>query len=423
MRAAFAAHPRLRDAGWAAVLLLPLLPDAAFSAGPHTGPLVLVTAAPLWWHRRAPLAALLVTCLLAAPVWGMLGAARPAFPAVLVLAGVVSLAQRRRGAQLRVGVAAAVVVVLVLALTDRLARGGGEPPTSVWASPLVTGPMLAAAVFLGTTLRARREQLRLLRERAEQLQAERDHRAQIAVAAERARIAHELHDVVAHALTVVVRLGDGMAARAHRDPAAPPDAAVLDAMTATSRQALAEMRRLLGVLAEPSGPGESPDRAPLPGGEEDDDGLDAVVAAVRAAGVPVRLTRSGPQEGWSRATRLAVHRIVTGALTNVLDHAGLGARAEVLVSCDGTSVEVIVDDDGVGVGVLPAERSDGRADGRADVRSLGRGRGLLGMRERAEAFGGTFSAGPQPAGGWRVRVVVPVHPADPGATAGQAGPL
>ncbi|TNM59943.1 sensor histidine kinase [Streptomyces sp. NP160] len=394
------------------MLLLPLVPDAYLSSGPHAVPAVLVCALPLWWHRRAPLAALLVTCLLVAPAWGALGG-RPAFPAVLVLAGVVSLALHRRGAQLRVGVVAAVAVVLVLAATDRLARGGGAPPTSVWAAPVVVGPMLAAAVFLGTTLRARREQVRLLRERAEQLRAERDQRAQIAVAAERARIAHELHDVVAHALTVVVRLGDGMTARARRDPAAPPDARALDAMTTTSRQALAEMRRLLGVLEQPArGEAASGDRVPLPGAEEDDDGLDAVVAAVRAAGVPVRLTRSGPQDGWSRATRLAVHRIVTGALTNVLDHAGLGVRAEVAVSCDGRSVEVVVDDDGVGVGVAPTGAGGGGP-------GPGRGRGLPGMRERAEAFGGTFTAGPRATGGWRVRAVLPLQPGEQG----QAGAL
>jgi signal transduction histidine kinase len=399
------------------------VPDAYLTSGPHAVPVVLLCALPLWWHRRAPLAALLVTCLVAAPAWGALGG-RPAFPAVLVLVGVASLALHRRGAQLRVGVGAAVVVVLVLAATDRLARGGGEPPTSVWASPVVVGPMLAAAVFLGTTLRARREQVSLLRERAEQLRAERDQRAQIAVAAERARIAHELHDVVAHALTVVVRLGDGMAARARRDPAAPPDAVALTAMTTTSRQALGEMRRLLGVLEQPAaGGGASTDRTPLPAGEEDDDGLDAVVAAVRAAGVPVRLTRSGPQDGWSRATRLAVHRIVTGALTNVLDHAGLGVRAEVLVSCDGGAVEVVVDDDGVGVGVVPGTR-----EGAGAARGPGRGRGLPGMRERAEAFGGSFAAGPRPAGGWRVRAVLPVQPVQPvrpapGEQLGQGGAL
>ncbi|MEH3075542.1 MAG: histidine kinase [Quadrisphaera sp.] len=385
-------------------MLLPLVPDAYLSAGPHAAPAAVVSALPLWWHRRAPLAALLVTCALVAPAWAVLGG-RPAYPAVLALVGLVSLAVERRGAQLRVGVGAVVVVLLVLAATDRVARGAAEPPTSIWAAPVVVGPMLVAAVLLGTTVRARREQVRLLRERAEQLRAERDQRAQIAVAAERARIAHELHDVVAHALTVVVRLGDGMTARARRDPTAAPDATALAAMTATSRQALGEMRRLLGVLEQPAREvGAAPDRTPLPAAEDDDDGLDAVVAAVRAAGVPVRLTRTGPQDGWSRATRLAVHRIVTGALTNVLDHAGLGARAEVSVRCDGACVEVVVEDDGVGVGVPPAG---------PDARPTGRGRGLPGMRERAEAFGGSFTAGARTGGGWRVRAVLPVQPLEP----------
>lgn len=411
LRALASAHPRLADAGWALLWLLPLAPEAYQQAGPAGSWAALVTAAPLVWARRGPVAVALAVCALAVPSWLVLDG-RPAYPAVLALLALLGLASQRRGAALRVGVVAAVVVLLVLAGADRVARGGGVPPTTVWAAPAVTGPLLAAAVFAGVAARGRRTRLAYLEERAHRLEAERDHRAQIAVAAERARIARELHDVVAHALTVVVRLGDGMAARAARAPQAPADPAALEAVTTTARQALVEMRHLLGVLGDDDGGAVSP----LPGtpsGATGHDALDALVSGVRAAGVPVRLTRHGSDEGWSPAVHLAVHRIATEALTNVLDHAGLGARVEVLVRTAGDRVEVVVQDDGVGLGVT--------ADPGAPA-APGRGSGIAGMRERAASLGGHLEAGPREGegGGWRVRAVLPSRPAAP---AGEGGAL
>jgi len=402
LRALASAHPRLVDAGWALLWLLPLCPEAYQQSGPAGAWAALVTAVPLAWGRRAPLAVALVVCALAAPAWLLLDG-RPAHPAVFSLLAVLGLASQRRGAALRVGVVAGAVVLLVLTATDRAARGGGVPPTTVWAAPAVTGPLLAAAVFAGVAVRGRRERLAHLEERAHRLEAERDHRAQIAVAAERARIARELHDVVAHALTVVVRLGDGMAARAARAPQAPADPAALDAVTTTARQALAEMRHLLGVLGD-----DAAAAAPLPGtpSASGHDALDALVSGVRAAGVPVRLTRTGSDDGWSPAVHLAVHRIATEALTNVLDHAGLGVRVEVLVRTGADQVEVVVQDDGVGLGVT--------AGPGAPV-VPGRGSGVAGMRERAASLGGRLEAGPREGegGGWRVRAVLPSRPATP----------
>ncbi len=399
--------------------LVPLAPDAYLESGVAGAWAATLTAVPLVWRRRAPLAVLLVVSALSAPAWGLLGGGRPAYPVVLVAVALLGLALDRRGPQLRAGVVVSAVVMVSLAATDRALRGQA-PPTSVWAAPVVTGLLVAAVVLLGTTVQGRREHVRLLEERAERLRAERDQRALIAVAAERARIARELHDVVAHALTVVVRLGDGLAARAARSPHAPADPVALAAVTTTSRQALAEMRHLLGVLGDDGAAGV----APLPGtpSASGQDALDALVAGVRAAGVPVRLTRHGAQDGWSPAMSLAVHRIATEALTNVLDHAGLGARAEVLVRSvdgggDGTgdgggSVEVVVEDDGVGVGVPSVGAGDP---------APGRGRGVPGMRERAASLGGHLDAGPRDGGGWRVRAVLPLRP--PGEPVGQGGPL
>lgn len=380
---------------------MPLAPDAVLESGPRGAWAATATALPLVWRRRTPLGVLVVVALLSAPAWVLLGG-RPAYPVVLVMAALLGLAVDRRGPQLRVGVAVAALVLVVLAATDRVARGD-VPPTSVWAAPVVTGLLLVAVVLLGTTVRSRRAQVQLLEERAERLRAERDQRTLIAVAAERARIARELHDVVAHALTVVVRLGDGMAARAARAPQAPADPAALSAVTTTARQALAEMRHLLGVLGDGgAGPGAV---SPLPGtpsanGTTGHDALDALVTGVRAAGIPVRLTRHGSDEGWTPAVHLAVHRITTEALTNVLDHAGPGVRAEVLVRTADDRVEVVVDDDGVGLGVS--------AD--PELHRPGRGSGVAGMRERAASLGGHLEAGPGDGGGWRVRAVVPVPP-------------
>ncbi|MBF5081297.1 sensor histidine kinase [Quadrisphaera sp. INWT6] len=403
LRSLAGAHPRLVDAGWALLWLLPLCPEAYLQSGVAGSWAALVTAVPLVWARRAPLAAALAVCALAVPSWLLLDG-RPAYPGVLVLVALLGLASQRRGAALRAGVTAAVVVLLVLAAADRVARGGGTPPTTVWAAPAVTGPLLAAAVFAGVAARGRRERLAHAEERARRLEAERDHRAQIAVVAERARIARELHDVVAHALTVVVRLGDGMASRAARAPQAPADPAALDAVTTTARQALAEMRHLLGVLGDDADGGAAV--TPLPGtpsagGATGHDALDALVSGVRAAGVPVRLTRHGSDGGWSPAVHLAVHRIATEALTNVLDHAGLGARVEVLVRTEGDRVEVVVQDDGVGLGVT--------TDPEAPA-APGRGSGVAGMRERAASLGGRLDAGPREGGGWRVRAVLPSRP-------------
>jgi signal transduction histidine kinase len=205
--------------------------------------------------------------------------------------------------------------------------------------------------------------------------------------------------------------------RAARTPQAPADPAALDAVTTTARQALTEMRHLLGVLGDGGDGDGAATASPLPGtpsatGATGHDALDALVSGVRAAGVPVRLTRHGSDEGWSPAVHLAVHRIATEALTNVLDHAGLGARVEVLVRTEGDRVEVVVQDDGVGLGVTTDPR----------VPARGRGSGVAGMRERAASLGGRLEAGPREgeSGGWRVRAVLPSHPA---GAAGEGGAL
>jgi signal transduction histidine kinase len=243
--------------------------------------------------------------------------------------------------------------------------------------------LLAAVVFLGMNLRTRRAYLDQLEERAARLERERDQQAQLATAAERARIARELHDIVAHNLVVMVALADGAAATA---PTAPDRAA--DAMTkvaATGRLALVEMRRMVGVLKTDDPPPTDGSRGPQPGLDD----VDPLIERVRAAGMRVELTRSGEPGAWGPGAGLAVYRIVQEALTNALKHAGPRAvtRVRLCYTADGADIEVI--DDGAGRPASTTVAADRH--------------GLAGMAERAASFGGTLEAGPGAAAGWRVR--------------------
>ncbi|WP_246036527.1 sensor histidine kinase [Sinomonas susongensis] len=203
-------------------------------------------------------------------------------------------------------------------------------------------------------------------------------RAQLASVQERNRIAREMHDVVAHSLTVMVALSDGAARALDRDPE--KARSVLGELSSTGRAALADMRRVLGVLRADSG---AVGRKPTPGG------LQALVDGFRAAGLPVVLTQEGENLPDDAAFQLAVFRIVQESLTNVLRYARGVGRVDVLVARDRSLVRVRIDNDG---GTAP----DGEDP------ALGTGGGLAGMRERAAIFGGSLTAGPRPGGGWRV---------------------
>jgi signal transduction histidine kinase len=236
---------------------------------------------------------------------------------------------------------------------------------------------LGGVTVLGLYISTRRVLLVELRERAAQLERERDQQGEIAAAAERARIAREMHDIVAHHLTVMVALSDGAAATGSTE--------VMRTVSATGREALADTRRLLGVLRDPSG---EADRAPLPALAD----LGALVDRVRAAGLPVRFEEAGTPPELPAAEQLTLYRLVQEALTNTMKHGGPGAAATVTVRYehDGTrtGVRVVVDDDGRGGSVDHEQRAPGR--------------GLMGMRERVVAFGGEVEAGPRQPRGWRV---------------------
>jgi signal transduction histidine kinase len=242
-----------------------------------------------------------------------------------------------------------------------------------------------AAGILGTSVRHRRALLASLEDRAARLELERDQEGMIAAAAERARIARELHDIVAHNLTVMVALADGAVFAAEHDPSQATVA--METVSVTGRQALNEMRRLLGVLRD----GEHASAlVPQPGLPE----LDQLVDQVRAAGLPVTLEVAGDGRTLPPGAQLTVFRLVQESLTNCLKHAGASAVARVCLRYAADGVDVEVTDTG------PSRTRASAADGR----------GLDGMRERASVFAGTVEAGPRAGGGWRVHAHLLLEP-------------
>lgn len=260
------------------------------------------------------------------------------------------------------------------------------------ASAVVLTVLLLIALSIGISVRNRRLHLADLVARANALARDRDQQAALARAAERSRIAREMHDVVAHSLSVMIALADGAGVAMERSP--DRARAALDELSATGRTALADMRRVLGVLdAGRAGTrcgdeGEAP-LAPQPGRD-----LAELVERFRTAGLPVRAVLDGrlPDDA---NLQLTVYRIVQEALTNALRHAPGTASATVSVARRADTVEVEVADQGATIAVPT---------------SPGTARGLIGMRERASVYGGTVEAGPAPGGGWRVHASIPWAP-------------
>jgi signal transduction histidine kinase len=242
------------------------------------------------------------------------------------------------------------------------------------------GAVYAAAFLFGVAVQSRRLYTQQVEERAALLERERDEEARRAVADERLRIAQELHDVVAHSMGVIaVQAGVG----AHVIETDPDEAKrSLEAIARTSRSTLTEIRRMLGVLREDDGA----QYTPAPGLAD----LDRLVREVAGAGVDVDVRVDGDPVELPPGVDFTAYRIVQEALTNVLKHAG-PARVEVRIGYETDALALEVADDGRGV----------------NGRSAGEGHGLVGMRERVAVYGGVFEAGPQPGGGFRVRVLLP----------------
>ncbi|WP_320785066.1 sensor histidine kinase [Streptomyces sp. CRN 30] len=355
--------------GWLNVALDPTVPDGLILT------LSLGLSLPLLWRRTHPRTALLAVAPFAF-VNAWTGAVLQA--ALLQLLLVYHLALRR---PLRHLVWATALIIAPISVT--LSRYDGE---GTWNQQLGSQLLsIATAVLIGVTVRTRRDRTEALEDRARRLETERDQQAQLAAAAERARIAREMHDIIGHHLSVVTGLADGGRYAAARSPERAAQA--LDAIATTSREALGELRRLLDVLRDDEQ--EKAELSPQPSLTD----LDRLISGVRSAGLPVRTTVQGTAS-LAPGRQLAVYRVVQEALTNTLKHAGPDATAHIdLAYADGGAVTLTVTDSGHG-GPVTAPTD---------------GRGLPGMRERTALYGGTLEAGPRTGSerGWRVRFHLP----------------
>jgi signal transduction histidine kinase len=374
-------RPLAGDAVLAVLLLAFVVPsDLASSAADLAFSLPLVACVP--FRRRAPVAVFVGVSLLCLVQLAVLDhIVTGDFVALIALYTVVAYGP---GTWLA---AAATACAVVGALLAALRWRDSTDASTLNVAVSTVGSVLLAAT-LGAWRHARQARLAALRQ-------ERDQQAAVGAALERARIARELHDVIAHSLSVIVVQADGAAAGAERlaalqgtpgfpDGTRPVDAAAaLRTIGDTGREALGQMRRLLGVLRDEA----DVEMAPQPGAAQ----LEPLVASVARAGVPASLTVEGRPRELVSTVDVTVYRVAQEALTNVLKHAGPVSRVDVVLRYGDEAVELLVRDDGRGV--------DGAGDGR--------GQGLRGMRERVDVHDGRLAAGPAAGGGFEVRATLP----------------
>ena len=336
--------------------------------------LMVAIVAPLLFRRRFPfwsLAAIPIAVSIAAPLDTRLVPDNGVtFAAGLTVVFLMAQLRDRRQA-----VAGLVMVFGAEVIIERFDPNGAT--SDIFFSNLLFGVVWLAGFLLGRKF----EEGDLARERAAQLEREREAEARAAVAEERARIARELHDVVGHSVSVMTVQASGVRRLLRPDQEREREALLI--VERTGREALAEMRRMVGVLRRPE---EAPALAPQPSLEH----LDRLVEQAREAGLPVELRVEGKAVELPAGVDLTAYRLVQEGLTNAIKHAH-ASRAEVVVDYRDGAIEVVVSDDGKGVG-----NGDGG------------GHGLVGMRERVSVYGGELDAGPQPGGGYRLRAKLPV---------------
>ncbi|MEE6281324.1 sensor histidine kinase [Georgenia sunbinii] len=415
---------------------------------PLTEPITALSARRLgpvrrFFHRHPAVMDVVVACWYLLPaiatiIWSVAGQGNPLAAVVLALVAGGALLRRRHEPVLVLGLVTAALLVALLVLGDAVgieiasvlalyAVAAFRRPAVAWGSLVVvnllyvagyaqwatnhgqtvvtTGPdtdaieltatqallvtgstqlaLSVIALALGAAARGRRLHVASLVERTAQLALERDQREQIALVAERNRIAREMHDVVAHSLSVMVALSDGAAAALDRRPEQAREA--LAELSAAGRSALADTRRVLGVLREePDGSGAAP-LSPQPTAAPS---LGDLVAQFQAAGLPVTFEESGPPLPHDAGLQLAVYRVVQESLTNALRHAPGAPRIAVTIERWQGRVVIEVDNDDGGPAPVSAD-----------------GRGLVGMRERAAVYDGHVDAGPTSTG-WRVRALL-----------------
>ncbi len=384
IRASLTANPLLVDAtialGLSALSLLTVVGGATDAGGrdPLSVGLLLLETLPLVFRRRWPIPVLAVTLgatiLHASLVEGAV--VNESLGALVALFTVAEQYDRRVSVMAVLAVAGAFAAVIIVRAGSQVAVAG------FFQTMLSVGIVWA----LGDWARTRRRYSTAIEENARLQEADREERARRAVQDERERIARELHDIVTHHVSVIViQAGAGLTALQRRPEQA---RTALEAIDRTGREALADMRRMLGILGEPPADGD-PSREPLPGLDR----LGELIEAVRAAGLPVELSIEGDRRQLDAGVELSAYRVVQEALTNALKHA-TGARARVRLTYEPRTLEIDVTDQG--------------GTGHRDLGEIGPGgRGLIGMRERVALFDGDFEADRIP-GGFRVHARLPL---------------
>ncbi|WP_369222616.1 sensor histidine kinase [Streptomyces sp. R39] len=363
---------------------------------------------PLLWRRRRPV---LVAALVTAGFWvqflGRVWGQEPGRGAVALAAVLATLTVRglRRAAAATVICAAGCVVLWIPAWQRDY---GGPGARGAWLTPLAVGLLLAGAWVFGEYVRARRACIAEFERRVALAESERIALARVAVAEERARIAREIHDVLAHSVSVMVLNAEGGRLMRHADPT------VVDrtfgVISATGREALDELRRLLEVLRTPAADASSGDPGRGPGnggvGESLSADLRRLVGRLNTNGTRAQLDLRGEPDGLAADLTVQTYRIVQEALTNVVKHAP-----------PDTTVHVRVDSGTEGPGrlvrvwVKNSAGAGGRATPEHPTPLLSSGRGLTGMRERTALYGGSVDAGPTPDGGYQVAATL--RPTEP----------
>ncbi|WP_198536024.1 sensor histidine kinase [Pseudofrankia saprophytica] len=427
--------PSLQDAGLAALLLIATWAVKGVRPRPAVGGLfadaIWLRESPARWvligvcvaavavRRRWPVAALVVASLATLVQMVVAAGPVPADLAALIVLYTIAAARRRKLSLALLGAALAVATVWSAyvaldgkadgwlygpagrggqgampvasgppreATVDPPRRGGelgGYGPTD-WGGIPVLGSLLAVAWAIGWGIQSRRAYVGELTARARDLERERDQQAALAVAAERARITRELHDVVAHGLAVIVMQAQGGAAAFAKRPA--DTLAALDTIITAGRASLADMRQVLSS----DGKFDDPAR-PVPGLAQ----LPRLVDQVRRAGTPIQLHIDGSPRPLPTSVDVSSYRIVQEALTNTMKHAGPGACAQVVVSYRSDELRIDASDNGTG-----------------ESTSDQTGNGLRGMRERAVLLGGEVKSGPRPDGGYVVQARIPLNPGE-----------
>jgi len=363
-------------AGVAGVAVAELVANAAVAPKPAAAACELGMAIALLWRRRSPV----VVVTLAAVLQVLEAAAGVPLqqPLVPLLASVIALYALMTAASTWQAASGAAVMLVAVGVETVLQDKG----FANFAFALV---FLVGSTIVGRTVHSRTRHAAQLADRAESLERQQALTAQLAVQEERTRIARELHDVIAHTVSVMVVQAGAAEQIVARDP--DRARAAMQAVQSTGREALGEMARLLGMLRED---GAEIGLTPAPGLGD----LPALVDSVRRSGMDVDLQLDGYPGQLPPGPELSVYRIVQEALTNVRKHAGR-SRTNVHVKCSDTAIVAEIHDDGASRPTI-------------DVAVPGAGHGLIGMRERVALYGGTLIAGPSAAGGFLVQASIPI---------------